>query len=139
MDSKINQKSVKRFSCNACDKSYTQSHSLKSHIKIVHDGKKEFNCDICGNSFGRKQALETHLVLVHNVANVVLEEVESKKPKLKIQEKEQTTELNKAKMKIKKKFSCEWCDKSFTQSHRSQSFTSLMVDSPSRHKQSFFI
>ena len=75
MDSKINQKSKKRFSCNACDKSYTQSHSLKSHIKIVHDGKKDFHCDTCGNTFGRKQALESHHALVHNV---ILEKVDKR-------------------------------------------------------------
>ena len=75
MDSKINQKSKKRFSCNGCDKSYTQSHSLKSHIKIVHDGKKDFHCDTCGNTFGRKQALESHHALVHNV---ILEKVDKR-------------------------------------------------------------
>ena len=48
-------KHEKKYSCELCDKSYTQSHSLKSHVKIVHDGKKEFNCADCGKSFGRKQ------------------------------------------------------------------------------------
>ena len=71
----MNQKSKKRFSCNACDKSYTQSHSLKSHIKIVHHGKKDFHCDTCGNTFGRKQALESHHALVHNV---ILEKVDKR-------------------------------------------------------------
>jgi len=79
-----------RFSCNACDKSYTQSHLLKSHIKIVHEGIKTIKCVTCNRYFTQKHSLKIHKCIIQNNTN--LESL----PKGVI-------------------FKCDSCDKSFNQ------------------------
>ena len=44
-DQEIKIEIKKTFSCDWCDKSFTQSRSLKSHVKNVHDGAKNHSSD----------------------------------------------------------------------------------------------
>ena len=87
----------KSFSCNSCDKSYTQSHSLKNHQLVVHEGFR-LNCDSCDRSFTQSPSLQKHKKSVHKV-DIKIEP----KPILERSISE-------------KKYECDLCDKIFTQS-----------------------
>jgi hypothetical protein len=53
-----------------CKKSYTQSHSLKTHIEVEHEGAK-WECDLCKPmSYHRsKSNLATHKKILHRVGD----------------------------------------------------------------------
>ena len=60
----------KKFACKFCDKSYTQSHSLKTHIKTVHEGtkqQKKYKCQhpFCKEAFTQAHSLKNHIKRVH--------------------------------------------------------------------------
>ena len=80
----------KRFKCDQCENSYTESSTLKDHISFVHDGvkakckdcdyegsrgalashilkvhKKQHQCDICLKSFKSSGILKDHIQFVH--------------------------------------------------------------------------
>ena len=68
----------RKYNCEMCDKSYTQSHNLKTHIKKVHEGTKEkeekgprsdhkgiFTCNNCDKSYTQSHNLKTHIKNVH--------------------------------------------------------------------------
>ena len=86
----------KSFSCNSCDKSYTQSHSLKNHQLVVHEGFR-FDCDSCDRTFTQSPSLQKHKKSVHKDIKI------EPKPILERSISE-------------KKYECDLCDKIFTQS-----------------------
>ena len=55
------------FSCDSCEKSFSQRQHLKTHIRSVHEGYKDYKCDSCGKLFSQAGHLKTHSNLVHNV------------------------------------------------------------------------
>ena len=58
-------KSKEMFPCQSCDKSYTELHSLKNHIKIVHEGAKIYSCNLCDESYTDYKDLNRHYKRVH--------------------------------------------------------------------------
>ena len=50
----------KGYSCNQCDKQFTDKSYLKTHIEAVHERKK-FTCDKCDMKFPYKGNLQSHL------------------------------------------------------------------------------
>src|SRR6185503_17854422 len=41
-------KPKQRHACSHCDKSYTEAHILKHHIRDEHSGNSQVACGICG-------------------------------------------------------------------------------------------
>ena len=59
---------AKKFACKFCEKSYTQSHSLKTHMRNVHEGKKQgknYKCQLCKQAFTQSHSLRNHIQRVH--------------------------------------------------------------------------
>ncbi len=50
----------KTFKCDICQASYSESGTLKRHLR-THIGEKQFKCDICQASFSRSGNLKSHL------------------------------------------------------------------------------
>ena len=55
----------KTFPCQTCGKSYSEFHSLKNHIKIVHEKAKIFSCKLCDESYSDYRDLSRHYKSVH--------------------------------------------------------------------------
>ena len=69
---KTNQ-NLKKFTCQHCDKSYTQSHSLKSHVRIVHEGmkaEKRYKCPTCKEGFTQSHSLKSHIEREHKKSSI---------------------------------------------------------------------
>ncbi|XP_034747458.1 zinc finger and BTB domain-containing protein 49-like isoform X2 [Etheostoma cragini] len=54
----------KPFSCSVCNKSFTQSGSLRSHM-VVHTGEKRFRCSVCNARFTRSSHVKRHKCVGH--------------------------------------------------------------------------
>ena len=52
----------KIYTCNLCDKSFTQKNSLKIHM-LVNTGVKAYKCKACKRKFSRKENLKRHVKL----------------------------------------------------------------------------
>ena len=46
------------FPCSQCDKKFTMSDDLHSHMKSVHLKIKPFKCETCKRLFAHKKSLE---------------------------------------------------------------------------------
>ncbi|XP_078056300.1 zinc finger protein 592 [Mustelus asterias] len=66
-------KSMKRYPCRQCDRSFNASHSLRKHIRVNHDGvKRTYTCWYCTDEkhfFAKRFMLEKHINLMHGIKN----------------------------------------------------------------------
>ncbi|GCB62764.1 hypothetical protein scyTo_0009578 [Scyliorhinus torazame] len=66
-------KSMKRYPCRQCDRSFNSSHSLRRHIRVSHDGvKRTYSCWYCTDEkhfFAKRFMLEKHINLMHGIKN----------------------------------------------------------------------
>ena len=51
---------VKKFSCDLCEKKFSQKVNLKKHVLKIHEGIKQFKCEICKKLFSQKVNFESH-------------------------------------------------------------------------------
>ncbi|XP_051898571.1 zinc finger protein 592 isoform X2 [Pristis pectinata] len=66
-------KSMKRYPCRQCDRSFNSSHSLRRHVRVNHDGvKRTYTCWYCTDEkhfFAKRFMLEKHINLMHGIRN----------------------------------------------------------------------
>ena len=102
----------KQYSCQACDKSFTQSHNLNTHILKVHRGQKQYSCQACEKKYKYKKNLKIHILTVHR----------GQKPYYCQACDKSYTQSSSLKTHILtfhrgQKYYCQACDKSYTRSH----------------------
>ena len=54
----------KMAECKICGK-LLRYHSIKNHVKLVHEKIYNYKCDICGKAFGESKTLSRHVDSVH--------------------------------------------------------------------------
>ena len=64
--------------CKFCRKGFTQPHTLKLHIKNVHEGVKPFKCPSCGKAFSIGQNMKRHIKIHHKEQIFSVESSEEK-------------------------------------------------------------
>ena len=57
---------IKDFECQICIKRFSTKTDLTRHIKTVHDKVRDFECHICNKTYSQKYNLENHIKIVHN-------------------------------------------------------------------------
>jgi len=48
------------YECETCNKTFSDSKSLKRHIKTIHHHSGPFKCDICDRRFETAKSLKRH-------------------------------------------------------------------------------
>ena len=57
------------FYIELCQKPFSQSHHLKTHIRSVHEGVRKHKCDYCSRAFSQSSNLKTHIKRVHKIVD----------------------------------------------------------------------
>ena len=69
----INMKKLKkplnRVSCDQCDQTFCSNHSLKTHIRTVHENIKDFSCNVCNMEFSTVSGVKRHLLTHHDISD----------------------------------------------------------------------
>uniref|UniRef100_A0A5K3ESJ7 C2H2-type domain-containing protein n=1 Tax=Mesocestoides corti TaxID=53468 RepID=A0A5K3ESJ7_MESCO len=65
LSSQTNSPAGKSYQCELCNKCFTKSCNLNSHVKAVHKGVRAFQCRECQKSFSRNSDLQKHIDAVH--------------------------------------------------------------------------
>ena len=56
---------IRDHKCDHCGKCFSQSGSLKLHIKAIHEGQRDHKCQHCEQSFAQSGNLSRHIRAVH--------------------------------------------------------------------------
>ena len=59
------ERSLQRFQCDQCDKTFVHSKGLKHHIKTIHNNEKDYKCEHCDYRSYAKANVYMHSKRVH--------------------------------------------------------------------------
>ena len=65
INSTMNNSSAKEFPCKLCEKSYSQPHSLRQHVKNFHEKLKDYSCEYCDTHYTQSHSLRSHIKRAH--------------------------------------------------------------------------
>ena len=65
INSTMNNSSAKEFPCKLCEKSYSQPHSLRQHVKNFHEKLKDYSCEHCDTHYTQSHSLRRHIKNAH--------------------------------------------------------------------------
>ncbi|XP_052871558.1 zinc finger protein 99-like [Anopheles cruzii] len=51
------------YSCNVCEKRFSNKKSVKTHMVTIHEGGKPFVCEECGTRWSTKKSLKQHQIV----------------------------------------------------------------------------
>ena len=54
-----------RYSCNRCEKDFSQHTGLRRHISEIHEKTDHYQCKQCERNYTRKEALQKHVESIH--------------------------------------------------------------------------
>ena len=54
-----------KYSCELCDKKFTETWTLKSHVLGVHEKLKRFKCNQCDKAYPQASGLSQHKRKIH--------------------------------------------------------------------------
>ena len=104
-------KKLEEFCCNFCAKVFSRQSNLKRHVDSIHKGIKNYHCELCQMKFTALQNLQNHMKHIHDISYY--------KPKTKLEEISSIENNNADQVKssqptkIRKKYKCELCGKTF--------------------------
>jgi len=116
----VNKEVVKKekiYTCEVCDKSFTDKSKLKRHM-LVHSDEPAFKCCItsCDGSFSRRDGLLRHYKRVHT-STEEQDIIEKKLNEENVINAEKSLEKKKQRKKVNRKLdiglSCQFCQKVF--------------------------
>ena len=59
------ERTLVRFQCDQCEKTFTHKKGLRDHIKNVHNQEKNFKCELCDYKSFSKANVYLHVKRVH--------------------------------------------------------------------------
>ncbi len=63
------KKPLNRVSCDQCEQTFCSNHSLKTHIRTVHENIKDFSCNVCSMEFSTVSGVKRHLLTHHDITD----------------------------------------------------------------------
>ena len=69
-DMRCHQTETRKYSCEACKKTFHSDSNLQRHQTLHHDSGPMLQCDKCDEQFSRQDNLTRHVKEIHRVANV---------------------------------------------------------------------
>ena len=116
-----------KFSCNLCDKQFTQKISLKRHIQSEHEGIR-YACNQCDYQATQKGSLKTHVQSLHECVKYACNQCDSQ-----YKYPSDLTQHIKSQHHEGVKYTCNQCDKQCT------TLNNLRTHIKSKHKVLAFI
>ena len=69
----------RKFKCQECTSEFTQTSSLRNHLKVIHCNTKNYQCPECDYKFHNSSNLKRHILKGHSVRS--MEKIEYHKEK----------------------------------------------------------
>ena len=63
------KKPLNRVPCDQCEQTFCSNHSLKTHIRTVHENIKDFSCNVCSMEFSTVSGVKRHLLTHHDITD----------------------------------------------------------------------
>ncbi|XP_062605360.1 zinc finger and BTB domain-containing protein 17-like isoform X2 [Saccostrea cucullata] len=104
----------KEFTCNICQKTFSEKQDLRNHKFAAHGSKRKFTCEECGRNFNHLSTLESHRKVHTGVDRSYVCEICGKRFPTR-------NTLRHARMHSQtRECKCPYCDKSFNEKDQLQ-------------------